>query len=175
MPVTVSLGSSMRESPMQFEVYRTTSIPSEVGGFIREHLDLAPRRCAHAWALLGDGGRLNRYTEELEGREPIAAMVLYNPTNAYDYWLALAVHPDHRRQGWGSKLLRWYIEEYTSAQALVPVDNEAAMALANKFGTRESGNYEVVRFHLSTTTFRHAGCRCSFCREDMAVFRGWTR
>lgn len=156
---------------MLFQMYENESVPSEVVAFLDEHLTHS------AWSgsaqltfyvLHGDGGTVNRYTEELEGQTILAVgVVKYMPPYS---WLNIAVHPDYRRMGLARRLLRRVVGERGGLIAAVPLTNHEALGLALRDGEVQFTDGTSLRVSFNLSTVRHLRCHCAHCQEEMAVF-----
>lgn len=137
-------------------------------------------RTRHQLFLLEEetGGTFDEVTEEISGRDIGGVLVCTRDSYSSTETLVL-VHPDHRRERWGYRLLRYLLENLSdSAYGQVNVTDATSLAFAAKYGSiqnveRQGGVYVAnVFFSYQNPNWRHGNCRCHYCMEELSSLTG---
>jgi GNAT superfamily N-acetyltransferase len=148
---------------------------SEHAGYLPDWFMTARARTHQMWALEETtGGSFNEVTEEVTGR-PVVAVVLTERDMYVGANTLIVVHPRYRQQGWGTRLLTWLLQSFSSrVYVMMDTADPAAMAFAARLGRFEDSWQDNgrllahVRFGFDNRNWRHAGCRCAHCQAELS-------
>ena len=124
------------------------------------------------------GGSFDEVTEEVVGRPILAVMVAVRDSYASSETL-IVVHPDHRNQRIGNRLLRYLLDNSSdTAFGAVNLMDPTAVAFAARYGQFENTyadrgyTWAQVRFSYQNPNWLHGGCRCNHCSAELSSLTG---
>jgi GNAT superfamily N-acetyltransferase len=128
----------------------------------------ANRRMPALWVAYGAGQDWNEVTETYANR-PVQGVIVF-PAVFTGPETAIAVAPDVRGRGLGTRLLRWaFTNMYDSFACRVQPNQREGLAFASKHGQYRRTQSGMFVFECSRETARlsHIGCSCSDCFEGL--------